>query len=219
MARACGGAWSMNIPMPVPPHQPPSPDDERDLIARLRRGDQDALDAILRRWGGRVRRALFLRFGDLLNEQDLEDVMSVGLFRVWETRADFDPGKAKLETWFYILSRNAAVELLRTRSRQIAPAQVRDLETVPGDAAAEVEPGTASEPSPPVAALARAVAEALTPRERRVVEAFVAADGNGPWAAAVADELGLAPQHVRVIRLRAFEKLRRAMAEKGTGAR
>ena len=190
---------------------------EDELLVPLRRGDANALNLILRRFGARVRHALYLRFGDRLNEHDLEDVMSIGLFRLWTARNAFDPLRARLETWFYVLCRNAAVELLRRRARQVPTRPLGDVPAAPDSEAVlgNRQKGLTEQADPLAVALGRAVVEVLTPREQRVIEAYLAADGAGSWSVDVARELKLSPQHVRVIRLRAFGKLRRAIGMKG----
>lgn len=101
----------------MPQHESDALRDER-LLALLRNNDSAALDEILARFGVRVEPALKKRFSPALNDTDLEDIMAIGLARLWQARERYDPTKARLGTWLFVMARSAAVDLLRKRARE-----------------------------------------------------------------------------------------------------
>lgn len=87
---------------------------EPTLIRRLRRGDEEAFETMVRRYGAQM---LAVARRLLRNEEDARDVVQEGFlqaFRAFDTfRAD-----AKLSTWLHRIVTNAALMRLRSASRR-----------------------------------------------------------------------------------------------------
>src|SRR4051812_27832005 len=94
---------------------PVQSDLETRLAAELAANDPRAPDDVLRAFGGRTRAALVRRFGNLLSDADLEDVLAVAIAKLWLHAKRFDPARSPLSAWFGLLAYHAAVDLLRAR--------------------------------------------------------------------------------------------------------
>jgi RNA polymerase sigma-70 factor (ECF subfamily) len=191
--------------MIVSPTEDPKARYERalaDLTARLLTGQSQVLEDVLRMLGPRTERLIRGRLRHALSEADYEDAISIALFRLWERRDRFDSSRAKLDRWFYVLARNAAIDLLRRRAVHHEE-PVDDLDRLP---AASREAGLRSD-SP----LRRDLARALT----RVSEMDKRILLSGLTETQLSLELGLKPGAIRVRRRRAKEKLRTVLREMG----
>lgn len=88
--------------------------DSSELLARLRRGDQDAFEALLIRYNGMM--AYIVR-GILTDSQEAEDCMTQIRVRLWEKLPDYREERASLATWITAICRNAAYDRLRFLQR------------------------------------------------------------------------------------------------------
>jgi RNA polymerase sigma-70 factor (ECF subfamily) len=191
--------------------KPNSAEVEAQLAARLLTDDSMVLAELLRSFGPQAASALRRRFGGLLSDADLEEALSDALFHVWQARARFDPTKAKLSTWFYILARNAAVSSLRRRPQGIN----RNVEDSAMAFVKQESPAEQSAERSRLLTELKVALKSLTPRERIVIEAYIGSGGEGNWAAEIAEEVGVPPRHIRVIRLRAFDKVKKRLIAQG----
>jgi RNA polymerase sigma-70 factor (ECF subfamily) len=117
-------------------------------VARIAGGDAVALKELYDRYGRVVYSFAFRLTNDTtLSEECVQDVFVA----LWRRAADFDPTRAKLTTWLFVVARNRAIELGRQKARR---PELRD----------ELEPaGSAPDPADLVATAdeAQRVAEAL----------------------------------------------------------
>ncbi len=85
---------------------------ERRLVARLGRGDPDALAELHRTYGGVV-------LGDLRralrDPATAEDVHQEVFLEVWRRGPSYDPARASLGTWIMLIARSRAIDHLRRR--------------------------------------------------------------------------------------------------------
>lgn len=88
--------------------------DEGDVVARLRAGDDAAFAELLDLYGGRCL-AVARRF--MRNEQDAEDAVQDAFLSAFKNLDGFD-GKAKLGTWLHRIVVNACLMKLRTQRRR-----------------------------------------------------------------------------------------------------
>jgi RNA polymerase sigma-70 factor (ECF subfamily) len=86
----------------------------RDLVARLRAGEEAAFETLVRLHGGRML-AVARRF--LPDEQDARDVVQDALLAAFRSIGSFD-GRAELSTWLHRVVVNAALMKLRSRRRR-----------------------------------------------------------------------------------------------------
>lgn len=173
------------------------------LTSRLLAGDAEVLRDVLRLLGARTERALRRRLPHLLTEADSEDALSIALFRLWQRRDRFDPARARLDRWFYIVARNAAVDLLRAKSLHPEEALGNRVESVPASRVDEsfVEKSTIR------LDLERALAM-LPDIDRRILL-------SGLTETELSRELGLKPGNIRVRRMRSKIRLRSLLREMG----
>ena len=90
-------------------------DDERDLLARLRAGDDLAYERLVVEQGGRLL-AVARRF--LRNEEDARDCLQECFVQAFRALPRFE-GHSKLSTWLHRIVVNAA--LMKLRSRRARP--------------------------------------------------------------------------------------------------
>ncbi len=186
---------------PDPRWSPTPASHDRELVARIRAGDDRALETIFKAYYDRLCRYVA---GYLGSRDAAEDVVQGVFVRVWEERAHWDV-QGSVQAYLYGAARRRAVSYLRHRAvrRRTAPALV--LET-----AAQVDaPSTeaAFEAEELRARLERALAT-LPPRTR---EAFVLSRGEGLSYDEVALRMGISPKTVGVHIAKSLAALRRAM--------
>lgn len=100
---------------PRPPAVAAADDEERALVERLRRGDGDAYETIVRRFGGRLIATARRMLG---NDHDAEDALQEALLSAFR-HVDQFAGQARLSTWLHRIVVNVA--LMRMRSRRARP--------------------------------------------------------------------------------------------------
>jgi len=83
--------------------------EERELLARLRAGDPEALGELYDRHGARV-----LAVAARIDRDSAEDVAHEVFLKLWRHGARFG-GRARLATWLYRLTVNAALDHHRQR--------------------------------------------------------------------------------------------------------
>jgi len=81
------------------------------LVERLKRGDEEAFAALLKRYQGKVYR---LAMNMTRNAQDAEEATQDVFLAVYRKIGDFD-GRAAFSTWLYRIATNAALMKLRAR--------------------------------------------------------------------------------------------------------
>ena len=140
--------------------------------------------------------------GMLRDRAAAEDVTALAFERAFRRRRSFDPGRGTRRAWLFGIARNAALDELRRRKRQVELAD----DVADPDAA---EPSEAAEGALRRAALRQAMA-GLSVRDRELVALkFFAGLGN----AEIADVVGISESNAGTRLHRVIEKLRRACDE------
>ena len=94
-------------------------------VARVASGDAVALQQLYERYGRVIYSFAYRLTRDAtLAEECVQDVFVT----LWRRAADFDPTRAKLTTWLFVVARNRAIELGRQKNRR--PELRDDLEPV-----------------------------------------------------------------------------------------
>ena len=94
---------------------------DRDLLARLKSGDQRALADLADAYSSKIYQ---LAFRYLRNKEDAEEITQDVLFNVYR-KVDAFRGDAQLSSWIYRITFNAAMSRLRTARYQRALAEDR----------------------------------------------------------------------------------------------
>ncbi len=173
-----------------------------ELAERLLRDESEVLHDILLHLGAKTERIVRARLGTRLTEADSEDAMSIALYRLWIRRNRFDPSQARLDRWFYVLVRNAAIDVLRHRNRQ--------QEEVLGDEADRVP-----QPAPPEDNVDTPLKRDL----RRALQQMPEVDQrillSGLSETELSRELDMKPGTIRVRRSRGKQRLRSVLRDMG----
>jgi RNA polymerase sigma-70 factor (ECF subfamily) len=90
------------------------PDSDADLVARLQRGDDTAIEAIVRAHSGRLL-SVARRF--LGNNEDAQDAVQDAFIRAYKAIGTFE-ARAQLHTWLHRILVNTALMKLRERRRR-----------------------------------------------------------------------------------------------------
>ena len=143
----------------------PQPDDEQ-LLTAARQGDRPALEALLRRYQGRV-----YRFGLRLcgHPQDAEDVLQETLLALARRVGDLR-GAAALPTWLYTVARSFCIK--RRRRRKGAPPAEHSLDAAVDAGLQVADPARGPEDraaSRQLEAVLAAAIAALPPPQREVL--------------------------------------------------
>jgi len=94
---------------------------DADAVARVAAGDAVALRELYDRYGRVVYSFAYrLTHDATLSEECVQDVFVA----LWRRAADFDPTRAKLTTWLFVVARNRAIELGRQKARRT---ELRDI--------------------------------------------------------------------------------------------
>ena len=178
-----------------------------DLLARARKGDRDALDALLAQHQSQI-----YRFGLKMcrDSEDAQDVLQDTLFAMARGVRDFR-GASSISTWLYSIARSFCIK--KRRRSKFAPAAERSLDSdVDQEAARLADP--AKRPDEAVADHQTEVAldQAIRALEPMYREVLLLRDVEGLTAPEVAEVLGVSVQAVKSRLHRARLSVRERMA-------
>lgn len=183
--------------------------EDDELVSRFIDGDEDALRAVLCRFGPHLRAGLARKYRGMLNSDEIADIVLMGTFRAWRARGRFNPGRGSLLQWLRAIARNEARCCLRETWRQgrfneqVLPADWLDI-SVPSRSG-QPDPVTAADGSADELEALRVGLARLSRHERAVL---MEAAGHGRSARDIAEILGVTPSTVRTLRSRALRKLK-----------
>lgn len=159
---------------------------DKDLVSRVRAGDQDALGALYDRYSALVY-AVGLRV--LADSPAAEDVLQEVFMQLWRNPARFNATRGSLGAWLAVIARNRAIDALRKRRYE------SDIE----DTVVSVEPDLVSEADRSRAA--KNVRDALSgmhPAQRQALElAFFEGLTHTEIAAKIEEPLGTIKTRIR----------------------
>jgi RNA polymerase sigma-70 factor (ECF subfamily) len=200
--------------------------DPDDLAARLRQGDEDALEELLRSLGPAVHRVLARKFVPVLREVEIDDVLSIALYRVWRARQRYDADKGSLRLWFFRIAENAARDVLRHgwhKARRLEVSATGIETKTRSSADSNGRPGGPherddlpdSETSVQRKSALRDILAGLPEAQRRIVLADALCREGVASSQRMASELNLSPASIRVYRKRAMETIRAELEQRG----
>lgn len=181
-------------------------EDDAALMVRVSLGDTDAFSALYTRFGTLVYSTAVHVLGDA---QAAEDVTQEIFLRVWRRPDQFDPARGRFTTWLLSVTRNRAVDELRSRGRR------RRFETDPPEAAeTSVDQTTESDPALSAAlaedrAAIRRAMDTLPQEQRLAIEmAYFGGMTQAEIATALHQPLGTIKTRIRL----GMQKMRLALA-------
>lgn len=195
-----------------------------DFADRLLADDEQVLEEILGAFGPAILAVLARKYRGVLGAHDLEDLLSIGLYRLWTHRTRFELSRGSLRAWFFQIVDNAARDVLRhgwikARQREVSWTAV---ESHPFDGAftsRHVGNGRRGHSAPKVpSSLEQQICE-IVDALPSAQQAILNADAKSPEGKAssqqLAEELKLPASTVRVYRKRALERVRSELERRG----
>lgn len=170
-----------------------------ELIRRMRRGDESALEALYARYGGLVYTLALRIVGD---PELAREVLQDTFLRSWRGSEAYDAERGRVPWWLMGIARNRAIDVLRSRSHQ---ARLREGERLTSDIPAADAAG------PDVIGLRRAVASALQTLSAGQREAIELAYYGGLTQTEIARDLGEPLGTVKSRTREAMERLRQVL--------
>ena len=201
--------------------------EQADMAQRLLDNDEQVLDDALRAFGPTVLIVLSRRYQNVLREADIEDVVSIGLFRLWENRTRFDRRKASLKVWFFRIVENAARDVLRHGWHKARQLEVNSDAALTGVAdptsngrfrtsrhQSDDEDAAVKPPTNLQLDLREIVAD-LPEKQRQIVMADAASKEGTASSQLLGNEMNIPASTIRVYRKRAMDRIRKELAERG----
>jgi RNA polymerase sigma-70 factor (ECF subfamily) len=89
---------------------------DREMIARIGRGDQSAFSTLYDRLSGPLYSLAVKMLGDVAEAQDaLQDVF----LQIWSRAGTYDPEQSSVFSWAALLTRSRVIDRLRARDRRL----------------------------------------------------------------------------------------------------
>lgn len=191
-----------------------------DLGERLRAADEQTLAEILHLYGPFVIAVLRSRFQGVLGACDIDDVVSIALFRVWQARESYDGMKSSLRVWFLRIAENAARDVLKfgwhkARRKEVSTEPPRLAEFADPSKNGHAEARDQSLLDRPVHSELREILADLPEVQRRIILADAHSRDRVASSEYLAAELEIPPTSVPVYRKRAIDKIRKELKRRG----
>jgi RNA polymerase sigma-70 factor (ECF subfamily) len=165
---------------------------DTDLLEALQRGDDSAIEELLRRYQSRI-----YRFGMQMcrDPEDAKDVLQDTLLTMTRSLRSFR-GASSLSTWLYTIARSFCIK--KRRKSKFAPAEELSLSGMNSDHSGPVSPPS-EQPDHVVSAkeLERYLSTAIQSLDPIYREVLLLRDGEGLSAAEVAKVLGIGVDAVK----------------------
>lgn len=182
---------------------------------RLRQGDETVLAEVMNAYAPRLAAAVRFRYR-MFGDADVDDVLSVAFFRLWQGRQRLEPAGGRLLTLLCRIAFRVAREVCRygwqkVRRLEVSIDLLRGTEPV-------VKPDQAGLPSAGPSQRTEdlhRIIDGLPDSYRQIVLADLAARDRVASPEYLAGELEVAPGTVRVYRTRAYAAIRTEMRKLG----
>ena len=192
--------------------------EQLDLAQRLLQDDEQVLEDVLRAFGPPILAVLGQRYQHVLRSQDIEDVLSIGLFRMWTNRAKFDANKASLKVWLFRIVENAARDVLRHGWHKARLMEVTGELALIGACSRDTsqrDDEVAPKAPSAVQMELREIVAGLSDVQRSIVMADAATRDGTACSATLGEELKIPASTVRVYRKRAMDKIKKELKARG----
>ncbi len=175
-------------------------DPDGDLVARVGRGDEDAVQQII---AAKLPRILALASRLLGDRAEAEDVAQEVFLRIWRHAARWRPEQALFNTWLHTVTLNLCRDRLRRRREQTTPHLPDQADPAPLADVALTETETA-----------QAIAAAIGALPQRQREAILLVHYQDLSNAAAADVMGISVEALESLLARGRRGLRHALVRK-----
>jgi RNA polymerase sigma-70 factor (ECF subfamily) len=171
---------------------------DREMIARIGRGDQSAFDALYDRLSGPLYSLALRMLGDAADAQEaLQDVF----LQIWSRARTYDPQQSSVFSWTVLLTRSRVIDRLRARGRRlrvlVASTDVEEDPTEAADAST-VESAADTTDKDDEAARVRSLLNNLPSEQREAIElAFFTDLTHHEIAARLGQPLGTVKARIR----------------------
>ncbi len=182
---------------------------EREMIARIGRGDQGAFSALYDRLSGPLYSLAMNMLGDAAEAQDaLQDVF----LQIWSRAGTYDPEQSSVFSWTVLLTRSRVIDRLRARGRRlrivVGSTEDEDKPTDVADASTTESAADTAEKNDE-AARVRSVLNNLSSEQREAIElAFFGNLTHHEIAARLGQPLGTIKARIRRGLLNLRQRLR-----------
>jgi RNA polymerase sigma factor (sigma-70 family) len=194
--------------------------DDQRLRQRLLDGDSSVLESILRAYGPTIAGWLRHKYDQQLDREEIRDVLSAALWKLWNSRERYDPAKSSLRGFFFLLARHEAVDILKSGWHSSRRCEVNlgnsasgiadRAPAAPADVVPEGDDGKAK-----IFRDLKTCMDKLNESARRILWDDACSHDNGVPSGILAQELKISESAVRVARKRGLDKLREAMKKLG----
>jgi RNA polymerase sigma-70 factor, ECF subfamily len=167
---------------------------DQGLLARAMQGDTEAFGDLYARYLDEILRYVFYR---VANRFEAEDLTETVFLKAWDALSRFESSEVNFRAWLYRIAHNVTVDYYRTRqpSFEMPDAQLHDLQPSP-------------EHQLQIRDQHKGLALAIQSLEDSLQQVITCRFINGLSHAETAQIMGLKEGHVRVLQLRALQKLR-----------
>ena len=142
-------------------------DADRQLMREFLSGSEDGFSAFYRRFAP----GLFSMIFQILQDQkEAEDVLQESFVQMWKKTSTYDSTRSSLFTWAVMISRNRAIDRLRSRQRKARTIDAFTIETTSTPPAAGPQPGDESLSAADDRARIRAAMSTLPEPQREAIE-------------------------------------------------
>jgi RNA polymerase sigma-70 factor (ECF subfamily) len=181
---------------------------DRDMIARIGRGDETAFDALYDRLSGPLY-SLALRM--LRDAADAQDALQDAFFQIWSRARSYDPEQSSVFSWSVLLTRSRVIDRLRSRARRlrvVVPAtDIEEDHPEPADASIVASAADTTDRNDE-AARVRSILNSLPAEQREAIElAFFTDLTHHEIAARLRQPLGTIKARIRRGLLKLRERL------------
>jgi len=176
--------------------------DERALVQRCSNGDASALETLYDRYSSTVC-ALALRVCG--NRAEAEEITQEVFWQLWKQAARFDPARGSLASWLFTMTRNRALDGLRSRG-SAGDAVARAAQARADDPQAATTPEISSSEGERARAVRGALAELPGPQREALELAYYSGLSHSEIAERTGEPLGTIKSRIAqaVAKLRAI---------------
>jgi RNA polymerase sigma-70 factor, ECF subfamily len=167
---------------------------DQELLSRALQGDADAFGDIYERYLDEIHRYVYFRVADRFEAEDLTETI---FLKAWEALPRFRSAEVNLRAWIYRIARNTVVDHYRTHkpASDLPLEHMRDAGPLPEHHIQNLDEHAR-------------LADLIRAMDEKMQQVIICRFANGMSHAETAEVMGIKEGHVRVLQLRALQKLR-----------